>query len=314
MDFEILSPRSEIDDQYQTPHEFCSPENNTEIFTLSNKLSDELSQEISVNDSEENIHFDENEFIEKNTKLEERLTDLKQQMTNLKHQLVEEKQAWQREIEEAMKIAKSVSIINNEEDNQKEFNSTSELTIDCIPLEPKFNEMAILDYEQKLAKYQEALVKAHVEKRQIVKRQLIANAYRQRLLEVEKLCNLELQKIKQNVEILQPLQVLASGWNHTSSAKENSSKFDDELTGNVSQLQHDSKTANSSGDVNKSEFLTMEDLENKIFKDLKDISSQIAATSCNPVLNKDDLMKNKSVSMSWYTNEFGPHSPFNPLM
>lgn len=326
MDSEILTSQSEVDEQFETPHD-CFSLQESEIMCQSNEISETtcFSQETSGNSSsEEKSSLDDNRFEEQSAKLEERLKELKEQMSTLKEQLVEEKVAWQKEIEEAVKVAKNVGVTYCcERDQQfykdhecfKELKSKSEIEVDTVVNEPTLSELAILDYEQKLATYQEALTKAHVEKRNVLKRQLAANVYKRRLLEVEKLCNMELLKVRQNVQYLQPLQALASTWDTSSNSNEITFKFDDELTGNITKSQNETKPPKSNGDGNKSEFVTMEDLEIKIFKDLKEISSQLAPNACNSVLNdNDDMMKNRILSMSWYNNELGPHSPFNPLM
>lgn len=41
---------------------------------------------------------------------------------------------------------------------------------------------------------------------------MIANAYKQKLMEVERLCNEELEKVKKNVNHLQPLKEMVSQW------------------------------------------------------------------------------------------------------
>lgn len=336
METEILTPKSEVE-EFQTPHD-CngSPKENDDIDP------DDIVESYDVVEPEQNYSIDpepltcqesdvidnknheENKedknlekFQEHNAKLEERLKELKEQMVALKGQLQEEKVAWQKELEEAMKVARVVNVTYTNE------NFTSEnYNMDLVPKsddgeslisEPTLSEFSILDYEQKLATYQDALAKAQLEKRNLLKRQLAASAYKRRLLEVEKLCNMELLKVKQNVQFLQPLQALASSWDNNQT--ENISKFDDELTGNVTKSPSDSNPPLQSGDENvKSDFVTVEDLENTVFRDLKEFSSQIAATSCGLNLNEADEYAKKTLMTNWYSNELGPHSPFNPLM
>lgn len=74
------------------------------------------------------------------------------------------------------------------------------------------SELTILEYEKKLAKYQDALALAQAEKRYNMHRQLIANTYQQRLLEIERLCNEEFEKMQENANNLRPLRYLASQW------------------------------------------------------------------------------------------------------
>lgn len=53
---------------------------------------------------------------------------------------------------------------------------------------------------------------------------MVANAYKQKLMEVERLCNEELEKVQENVNHLQPLKEMVSQWyfddeNHGDSIK-----------------------------------------------------------------------------------------------
>lgn len=93
--------------------------------------------------------------------------------------------------------------------------------------EPTLNDMTILDYEKTLSVYRDACAKAHAEKRMHLRRHLAANDFKKRLLEVENMCNMELLRIKQSVQLLQPLQAITSQWCLDT---ENSTCFDDEFT------------------------------------------------------------------------------------
>ncbi|GLV42140.1 hypothetical protein CBL_04902 [Carabus blaptoides fortunei] len=94
--------------------------------------------------------------------------------------------------------------------------------------EPTLNDMTILDYEKTLSVYRDACAKAQAEKRMHLRRHLVANDFKKRLLEVESMCNMELLRIKQSVQLLQPLQAITSQWGFDN---ENSTCFDEELTG-----------------------------------------------------------------------------------
>ncbi|XP_048505000.1 uncharacterized protein LOC105693323 [Athalia rosae] len=90
------------------------------------------------------------------------------------------------------------------------FNFPGEI-LDVNP-EQALSELTILEYEKRLAKYQDALALAQAEKRFNMRRQLAVNTYHQKLMEVERLCDEELEKIKQNANFLQPLKQIASQW------------------------------------------------------------------------------------------------------
>lgn len=83
--------------------------------------------------------------------------------------------------------------------------------VDVNP-EETLSELTILEYEKKLAKYQDALAFAQAEKRYNMRRQLAANTYRKKLIEVERLCDEELEKIQENANSLKPLKKIVSQW------------------------------------------------------------------------------------------------------
>ena len=99
-----------------------------------------------------------------------------------------------------------------------------------------FTELTILEYEKRLAKYQDEYSLSQAEKRYNTRWKMMANAYKQKLMEVERLCNEELEKVQKNVDHLQPLKEMVSQWyldeeNHGDSIKRtdfvaNAQKFD----------------------------------------------------------------------------------------
>lgn len=81
-----------------------------------------------------------------------------------------------------------------------------------ISSEDAFRELTILEYEKRLAKYQDEYSFIQAEKRYNARWKMIANAYKQKLMEVERLCNEELEKVQKNVNHLQPLKEMVSQW------------------------------------------------------------------------------------------------------
>lgn len=284
---------SENEDQFETPH---------------------------ICDEQNDINVDE-----QNAKLEERLNSLKETMNILREQLHEEKEAWKREIEEAFKVAKAVGVSYHECYKQcavPKPDYDMELTLS----EPTLKEISLSNYEQKLACYQEALTRAHAEKRNMLKRQLAVNAFKRRLIEVENLCNVELMKLKQSVQYLQPLRTLANGWETPVSTNmvEDVSAFDEELTGKTKAIEATSTKSSNADSKSEREFVTLETLEQKMYLDFKDISSQFnplsshaTCTSLSLTDEDPDLMMKPVQSVNiWFNNEVGDtqHSAFNPLM
>lgn len=81
-----------------------------------------------------------------------------------------------------------------------------------IMSEQGIRELAILEYEKNLAKYQNSYSFEQVEQRYNSYRRALVDAYKQRLLEVERLCDKELESIRQNASCLQPFKEIASQW------------------------------------------------------------------------------------------------------
>lgn len=265
----------------------------------------EIEQKENEDSSEEcTCHFNlfREEYDNKNTKLEDKLKSLKETMSLLKSQLNEEKEAWKKEINEALKIAQSASTCACDyEHGQKE------ASIMCESVEPTLNEISLLDFEQKLSCYQDALNKAHLERRKFLKRQIAANAYKQRLREVEEMCSMELRKVQQHAQYLQPLQKLVSEWSYKEPNRfENIENFDEELTGKKEQFLDAQSSIEASEEIPKQGFLTMEALENKINLDFKELAMQISPLTSNALGNDDEELRTKRIqSMTWYNNEMG---------
>ncbi|XP_038220067.1 uncharacterized protein LOC119838272 [Zerene cesonia] len=70
----------------------------------------------------------------------------------------------------------------------------------------------LLEYEKQLQRYQNTLNMAQIEKKNAIRKHMIAKAYKLKLLEVENQCNIELLRVKQSLQCLEPLQMIASKW------------------------------------------------------------------------------------------------------
>lgn len=240
---------------------------------------------------------------EKNAKLEQKLKDLKELMGTLRVQLIEEKEAWQKEIYEATKLANNIV---NSYNCEHEFSQKEDISV-ISETEPTLSEVSMLDFEHKLSTYQDALTKAHAERRKFLKRQIAANAYKKRLMEVEDMCNLELMKVRQNVQFLMPLQKIALEWQDDEIRKMASmDKLDEEITGKRDKISTDDESLKSLMEgQTKHEFLTLESLEHKIYSDFKDLASQLPLTNSICINDDDELRLSRIQSMSWYNNEMG---------
>nr|XP_012141213.1 PREDICTED: uncharacterized protein LOC105662545 [Megachile rotundata] len=151
--------------------------------------------------------------------LQERIQSLRDIMRNLKEELKNEIELWRKEneelqiwrerndslaLEEATAVARAATAAYAAE-------APLSNSLDVIS-EDTFRELTILEYEKKLAKYQDEYSFSQAEKRYNTRWKMIANAYKQKLMEVERLCNEELEKVKQNANELQPLKEIVSQW------------------------------------------------------------------------------------------------------
>ncbi|XP_046740714.1 uncharacterized protein LOC124408085 [Diprion similis] len=187
--------------------------------------------------SEETVSPKSDEILERNKILQERISELNKVVQSLRGELQRELSLWRKErdefqilqeksdllaLEEATSAARAAaeayaaeSPLSNDLDNIQ-FNYYNHTTNygDILDVNPEqtLSELTILEYEKKLAKYQDALALAQAEKRYNMRRQLAANTYRHKLMEVERLCDEELEKIRQNANSLQPLKQMVSQW------------------------------------------------------------------------------------------------------
>ncbi|KAK5649706.1 hypothetical protein RI129_000735 [Pyrocoelia pectoralis] len=191
----------------------------------SNKFdSESYSSDILTLENTDVTDFEKHVIFHKKN-LQQRLRDLQVTMDVLKEQLAEEKYMWEKELNESRKESylyetKIMPKIVLENTCQMHINENAE-TPAKVP-------MSASEYQEKLTKYEDALLKAHAEKRASLKRQISINNYKRQLLEVENLCNLELLRVKQSVQFLQPLQMIASEWKRSSNE---SMVSDVEITG-----------------------------------------------------------------------------------
>lgn len=81
-----------------------------------------------------------------------------------------------------------------------------------VTSEQSVRELAILEYEKNLAKYQDSYSMEQAERRYNVYKRALVDAYKQKLLEVERLCNEELEKVRESASYLQPFKEIASQW------------------------------------------------------------------------------------------------------
>lgn len=189
-------------------------QNSSNDETKSVNLDQDENADYSDSDYDDHIFEKEEEAHKKQIDLQERFIKLQNTMNDLRCQLQKEKELWQKEIEEFKHHYQGYSNFDNSSEyiGSDDFYG-SEASLDIYGNINSSKGFSILGYEQRLVRYQEALARAQAERRAALQRQIAISNYKRRLLEVENMCNLELLRVRQSVQFLQPLQMIVSEWN-----------------------------------------------------------------------------------------------------
>lgn len=151
-------------------------------------------------------------------KLKQRIAQCKDILTSLKLELNEEKIRLSKENKVAqMQAIEPLSKFSYMENNEKTIDPIDNLsfTTDIYPssVDNKLHcDENLLEYEKQLQKYQKTLNMAQIEKKNAIRKQMLAKAFKLKLLEVENQCNIELIRIKQSLQCLQPLKLITEKW------------------------------------------------------------------------------------------------------
>ncbi|XP_011639887.1 uncharacterized protein LOC105428960 [Pogonomyrmex barbatus] len=140
-------------------------------------------------------------------------------MTSLREKLDKETALWRKEKEEFQFLHERSNALAFEEATARaaavyvESPFSNDLSnIINISSEGSIRELAILEYEKNLAKYHDQYSFEQAEQRYNSYKRMLADAYKQKLLEVERLCDEELENIRQNASCLQSFKEIASQW------------------------------------------------------------------------------------------------------
>lgn len=152
------------------------------------------------------------------TKMKERIAQCKNIIDSLKIELNEEKAKLEKQNKDAQRVSDSPSKCTTSHQCVSTSNMlvgnvsyTSNLYSDCVDSKLCCDEN-LIEYEKQLQKYQNTLNLAQIEKKNAIRKQMLAKAYRLKLLEVENQCNIELLRVKQSLQCLEPLQMIANKW------------------------------------------------------------------------------------------------------
>nr|XP_033329592.1 uncharacterized protein LOC117222157 [Megalopta genalis]XP_033329593.1 uncharacterized protein LOC117222157 [Megalopta genalis] len=187
------------------------------------KLSAVLEQPEDSSVTMEDVQSLLDDHANRNHVLRERVESLREIMKCLKEELQNEVQLWRKEREElqllrekdsAMALHEATAAARAAAAAYAAESPLSNKLGDVLDLgaEDTFRELTILEYEKRLAKYQDSRAYDHAEKRYNACWISIANIYKQKLMEIERLCNVELEKVQQNASTLQPLKEMVSQW------------------------------------------------------------------------------------------------------
>ncbi|XP_045494146.1 uncharacterized protein LOC123693190 [Colias croceus] len=141
--------------------------------------------------------------------LKERIKQCRNIIESLKLELNQEKS----------RLEKDIKASHDGQEIKTNSDTTSYLDVPCSPdfyttsVEDKLTcDENLIQYEKQLQRYQNTLNMAQIEKKNAIRKHMIAKAYKLKLLEVENQCNIELLRVKQSLQCLEPLQMIASKW------------------------------------------------------------------------------------------------------
>lgn len=189
-----------------------SDENELTTVKYENQEEDDTNTNIILNEVTPQV-IDDNE-----AKLKDRIAQCRNLIESLKIELNEEKskletqnRSSQQRVIEAPGKSNTSNYVSTSNSFLEEISFTSGMYSDSVDSKLSCDEN-LIEYEKQLQKYQNTLNMAQIEKKNAIRKQMLAKAYKLKLLEVENQCNIELLRVKQSLQCLEPLQMIASKW------------------------------------------------------------------------------------------------------
>lgn len=180
------------------------------------QLDQSLKRGDSASISDDNITVQTIEDHE--SKLKDRIAQCKNIIASLKFELNAEKAKLERENKQHVShYTTNESLPMSNFYDATSDNMLSDTTFDaskysaCVDSKLHYDEN-LMEYEKQLQKYQNTLNMAQLEKKNAIRKQMLAKAYKLKLLEVENQCNIELLRVKQSLQCLEPLQMIVNKW------------------------------------------------------------------------------------------------------
>ena len=181
-------------------------------------LIDRVDQQ-TENDKAEEVEITPQTIDDNEANMKERIAQCRNIIESLKIELNEEKAKLERQSKNSFRrpetSSKSTSsnyqCVSTSNVFVEDLSYTTNMYSDCVDSKLNCDEN-LMEYEKQLQKYQNTLNLAQIEKKNAIRKQMLAKAYRLKLLEVENQCNVELLRVKQSLQCLEPLQLIASKW------------------------------------------------------------------------------------------------------
>ncbi|CAG4993475.1 unnamed protein product [Parnassius apollo] len=209
-------------------------------------------------------------LIEDNeVKLKERIAQCRSIIESLKCELNKEKFKLEKEsIPFESETSKTSSRVPAFDDELNSDRYTKDLLLErnlytsCMESRLNYDEN-MAEYEKQLQRYQNTLNMAQLEKKNAIRKQMLAKAFNLKILEVENQCNIELLRVKQSLQCLEPLRMIANKWKTNVDDSSDLNTF--ELIPRYPELKsNDVVDANRTVCVDMEKKLTLENFKNNL--------------------------------------------------
>lgn len=267
---------------------------NLGMFSYTEKLNDDDEDYHSnPSDSTENDSDHENDLLvqeeiarTQQLRLQERLLVLERTLNNLRHQVREEREMWRREVDEMSNYCNGMC-----------YEASGDVGAIRTSYDAFQNSNVSLDLE---AKAQHAS-DSYKDRKAALQRQIAYSNFQRRLLEVENMCNLELLRVKQSAQFLEPLRVMVSEWNKPSeyggNSPENNSSAKPEVEEEVVEVKKQKDVSDA-----------VELIGSKLYNEINEMFNKVTPTAWLSSSEESTVISNNSSSSGTYMSDSSPNS------
>lgn len=261
---------------------------NLGIFSYEEKLNDDDDDyhsnqaDSSENDSDDNDLLEQEEIARtQQLRLQERFLILERTLHSLRNQLREEREMWRREVDEMSNYCNGMCYEASGDVGGR------------ISHDGFRSSSVSLDLESKASYVSDS----YVERKVALQRQIAYSNFQRRLLEVENMCNLELLRVKQSAQFLEPLRVMVSEWNSENThVKDNSKKQEEE--GNDEEV--DIKKHKDVADA-------VESIGSKLYNEISEMFNKVTPIAWH-TSSEESTLSNNSTSSGTYMSDLSQNS------